>query len=262
MEKLKEQWEAAPLWQKALLLFSFSLVIAYGIYISLISPLEEEISNYEKEKQQLESELNIIKSLADKNKSKLLEAKLKKMEEELKLNKTKLETLQSFIPSNLELSPLFDTVIKNCENYNLKLVGLGVEKEEDVVLYYNKQSNKVEVEVLSKEDEKKNQQNNKNNKDEKQKGKEENKDHIKEGIKAKRVYIQSFIVGNTQNIIKFLDSFSNSDRLIIIDKVDLSVDKAGINSKQDERKKLGVLGNITLATYYIPQQEEKNESKK
>ena len=72
MEKLKEQLEAAPLWQKALLLFTFSLVIAYGIYISLISPLEEEISNYEKEKQQLESELNIIKSLADKNKSKLL----------------------------------------------------------------------------------------------------------------------------------------------------------------------------------------------
>ncbi|MFN3787619.1 MAG: hypothetical protein ACK4SW_04370 [Sulfurihydrogenibium azorense] len=249
MEKLKEQWEAAPLWQKALLLFSFSLVIAYGIYISLISPLEEEISNYEKEKQQLESELNIIKSLADKNKSKLLEAKLKKMEEELKLNKTKLETLQSFIPSQLELSPLFDTVIKNCENHNLKLVGLGVEREEDVVLYYDKQINKVEIKVLSKEDEKK-------------KGKEENKDNIKEGIKAKRVYIQSFIVGNTQNIIKFLDSFSNSDRLIIIDKVDLSVDKAGINSKQDERKKLGVLGNITLATYYIPQQEEKNESKK
>ncbi|MFN4306897.1 hypothetical protein [Sulfurihydrogenibium azorense] len=249
MEKLKEKWEAAPLWQKALLLFSFSLVIAYGIYISLISPLEEEISNYEKEKQQLESELNIIKSLADKNKSKLLEAKLKKMEEELKLNKTKLETLQSFIPSQLELSPLFDTVIKNCENHNLKLVGLGVEREEDVVLYYDKQINKVEIKVLSKEDEKK-------------KGKEENKDNIKEGIKAKRVYIQSFIVGNTQNIIKFLDSFSNSDRLIIIDKVDLSVDKAGINSKQDERKKLGVLGNITLATYYIPQQEEKNESKK
>jgi glycerophosphoryl diester phosphodiesterase len=249
MEKLKEQWEAAPLWQKALLLFTFSLVIAYGIYISLISPLEEEISNYEKEKQQLESELNIIKSLADKNKSKLLEAKLKKMEEELKLNKTKLETLQSFIPSQLELSPLFDTVIKNCENHNLKLVGLGVEREEDVVLYYDKQINKVEIKALSKEDEKK-------------KGKEENKDNIKEGIKAKRVYIQSFIVGNTQNIIKFLDSFSNSDRLIIIDKVDLSVDKAGINSKQDERKKLGVLGNITLATYYIPQQEEKNESKK
>ncbi|WP_297889921.1 hypothetical protein [Sulfurihydrogenibium sp.] len=77
MDKLKQQWQDAPIWQKILVVLSFSLIVAYGIYMSYISPISDKISEIENQNQELKDQLNLLKKLTNNKEAILLNKKLK-----------------------------------------------------------------------------------------------------------------------------------------------------------------------------------------
>ncbi|EEP59835.1 type 4a pilus biogenesis protein PilO [Sulfurihydrogenibium yellowstonense] len=142
LTNIKEQWENTPGWQKALLLIVLIVGILYLIFIILISPKYDEYKALNEEVQNLENELEVLKSSVNPQIQLVLEKKLQQVKTDLKNIENKLEVMKKIIPPKPNLDDILNVVSFSAKKSMLILNSFKVEKEEEVILYYNKSTNK------------------------------------------------------------------------------------------------------------------------
>jgi Tfp pilus assembly protein PilO len=221
---IKEQWEKTPRWQKAFLLIALTGAVLYLIFIILISPKYDEYKTLNEEVQNLEKELELLKSSTNRQIQLILEKKLQQVKTDLKNIENKLEIMKKIIPSKANLDDILDVVSLSARKSMLTLNSFKVEKEEDVIIYYNKNTDRLEL------------FNPKPNKD----IKEEQK--IPENaIKLKKISITANVSGSFNSIKNFLDEIAKSERFISAENISIKKEGGMLN------------GVVNLAIYYLPE---------
>lgn len=244
MDKLKQQWQDAPIWQKILVVLSFSLIVAYGIYMSYISPISDKISEIENQNQELKDQLNLLKKLTNNKEAILLNKKLKDLKLKLAQDKLKLEEFYKNVPDKPKVEEVIDFISKKSEENNIILLYSSIEKEEESYLSYDE--NTKSLTITPKEPPKDDKTpKEKQTKEDKKKKENEN------SVPIKVVYMKVDLKANSyKSINNFLESLSKSDRLITVRNVNLKKENNYINT------------NLTLNIYYIPQEGKDAKEKK
>ncbi len=194
-----------------------------------ISPKSEEYENLKNEVESLETNLNSLKVIADQNKEKLYEVKISNLRAEIDKNNKKLESLSRIIPSK----PMTEEILKIITGYanldRLIVNTFKIEKEEEVYLYYEKDSDSLKT--ISKQDQ----------------SKKELKQQIpKDAILVKKIYLSSNFSGDINKIKNFLNNLSKSERLIIAENVVIKKESGNLLNF-----------NISFVTYYLPEEVSK-----
>ena len=221
---IKEQWEKTPGWQKAFLLIALTGAVLYLIFIILISPKYDEYKTLNEEVQNLEKELELLKSSVNPQIQLVLEKKLQQVKANLKNIENKLEVMKKIIPPKPNLDDILDVVSLSAKKSMLTLNSFKVEKEEDVILYYNKNTDRLEVFNPTP------------NKD-----KKEEQEIPENAIKLKKINITANVSGNFNSIKNFLDEIAKSERFISAENVSIKKDGGMLN------------GVVNLAIYYLPE---------
>jgi Tfp pilus assembly protein PilO len=221
---IKEQWENTPGWQKALLLIVLTVGVLYLIFTILISPKYDEYKALNEEVQNLENEIELLKSSVNPQIQLVLEKKLQQVKTDIKNIENKLEVMKKIIPPEPNLDDILNVISLGAKKSMLILNSFKVEKEEEVILYYNKSTNKLEVFNPTPNKDKKEEQKIPEN-----------------AIKLKKINITANVSGNFNSIKNFLDEIAKSERFISAENV--SIKKEG-----------GLLtGVVKLAVYYMPE---------
>jgi hypothetical protein len=224
LTNLKEQWENTPVWQKVLLLIVLTIGVLYLIFIILVSPRYDEYKALNEEVQNLENELEVLKSSVNPQIQLVLEKKLQQVKTDIKNIENKLEVMKKIIPPEPSLDDILGVVSFSAKKSMLILNSFKVEKEEDVILYYNKDTDKLEVFNPTQNKDKKEEQKVPEN-----------------AIKLKKINITANVSGNFNSMKNFLDEIAKSERFISVENV--SIKKEG-----------GLLaGVVKLAVYYMPE---------
>ncbi len=243
MDKLKEQWQASPLWQKFLVVASFSLIVAYGIYMTYISPLSDKISQTQQQIDELNQQVELAKKLSNQQQAMEISKKLQQLKTKLEQDKLKLEQFYKEIPTSPKVEELLEFISSQAKFNSLKVLFAGVEKEDEVYLSYdeNTKSLKITPKEIPKDDKKA-----------PEKPKQENNQSHENSILVKVLYVKVSLKGNDyKSVNRFLENLSKSERLITVNKVVFKKDNNYLNS------------DIDLNVYYIPKEEEENvENKK
>jgi Tfp pilus assembly protein PilO len=221
---IKEQWEKTPRWQKAFLLIALTGAVLYLIFIILISPKYDEYKTLNEDVQNLEKELELLKSSVNPQIQLVLEKKLQQVKANLKNIENKLEVMKKIIPPKPNLDDILDVVSLSAKKSMLTLNSFKVEKEEDVILYYNKNTDRLEVFNPTPNKDKKEEQKIPEN-----------------AIKLKKINITVNVSGNFNSIKNFLDEIAKSERFISTENVSIKKEGGFLNSV------------IKLAVYYLPE---------
>jgi Tfp pilus assembly protein PilO len=221
---IKEQWEKTPRWQKAFLLIALTGAVLYLIFIILISPKYDEYKTLNEEVQNLEKELELLKSSVNPQIQFVLEKKLQQVKANLKNIENKLEVMKKIIPLKPNLDDILDVVSLSAKKSMLTLNSFKVEKEEDVILYYNKNTDRLEVFNPTPNKDKKEEQKIPEN-----------------AIKLKKISITANVSGNFNSIKNFLDEIAKSERFISAENVSIKKEGGMLN------------GVVNLAIYYLPE---------
>ena len=221
---IKEQWEKTPRWQKAFLLIALTGAVLYLIFIILISPKYDEYKTLNEEVQNLEKELELLKSSTNPQIQLILEKKLQQVKTDLKNIENKLEIMKKIIPPKANLDDILDVVSLSARKSMLTLNSFKVEKEEDVILYYNKNTDRLEVFNPTPNKDKKEEQKIPEN-----------------AIKLKKISITANVSGNFNSIKNFLDEIAKSERFISAENVSIKKEGGMLN------------GAVNLAIYYLPE---------
>jgi Tfp pilus assembly protein PilO len=221
---IKEQWEKTPRWQKAFLLIALTGAFLYLIFIILISPKYDEYKTLNEEVQNLEKELELLKSSTNPQIQLILEKKLQQVKTDLKNIENKLEIMKKIIPPKANLDDILDVVSLSARKSMLTLNSFKVEKEEDVILYYNKNTDRLEVFNPTPN-----------------KGKNEEQKIPENAIKLKKISITVNVSGNFNSIKNFLDEIAKSERFLSAENVSIKKEGGMLN------------GAVNLAIYYLPE---------
>lgn len=219
---IKEQWQQTPFWQKVLLSTVLSGVVSYILYISFVEPKKNEYNQLEAEVENIEAQLQTLKASANSKTLERLERKIKELEQENNEKKMMIEKFRSSIPAQPELEKVLGLISEKSKSFGLIINSFKVDKEEDVQLYYDEKEATLKT----------------FNKDSK-----DNKDKIPENlIHLKKITIQSSLNGDIKSIFPFINSISSSQRVIMIDKLEI----------RKESNKLGYI--LTFSIYYSPEE--------
>jgi Tfp pilus assembly protein PilO len=224
LANIKEQWENTPGWQKVLLLIVLTGGALYLIFEILVSPKYNEYEALNKEVQNLENEVELLKSSVNPRIQLILEKKLQQVETDIKDIENKLEVMEKIIPSKPNLDDILDIVSLSAKKSMLTLNSFKIEKEEDIILYYNKDTDRLEVFNPTP------------NKD-----KKEGQEIPENAIKLKKINITVNVSGNFNSIKNFLDEIAKSERFISAENVFIKKEGGFLNSV------------IKLAVYYLPE---------
>ncbi|RLJ71018.1 pilus assembly protein PilO [Hydrogenivirga caldilitoris] len=110
MPSIKEQWEATPLWQKAVVSVALPLVAIGAVWFYVISPDMEKKDKLLKEKDQLNQEIARYKRLIRPDALKSLEEQLEKLKKEEEVKKQELEKVVGKIPTQEEIEKVFGEI--------------------------------------------------------------------------------------------------------------------------------------------------------
>ncbi len=228
---IREQWEQTPYWQRVLLIIIFLLIFAFVIYNFLLSPKLEEYKSLQEEVSNLKNQNELLKNSTDAKKQEMLEKKLKEIKESLKQDQLKMKSLSNIIPPKPNLDDVLAIVSLTAKKNMVILNSFKIDKEEEIYLYYNKDTDKLE-EIKPKQD-------NANSNDKKDK-----KIQIPENaIKLKKVIINTDLSGDIKGIKNFLDDISKSERFIVADNVVLKKEGSILRS------------TVNLVVYYLPEEQ-------
>ncbi|MFN4308356.1 type 4a pilus biogenesis protein PilO [Sulfurihydrogenibium azorense] len=225
---IKQQWESTPQWQRIFLILAIFGAAAYLIFISFISQKLEEYSNLQQKVNHLESTLNTLKAIANTKKEEALKLKVRNLKKEIDENNKKLIDLSRIIPSDPKIEDVLKSITNYALNSGLIINSFKIEKEEDVYLFYDKESNTLKT--ISK-------------KQEMGKNKEPTQSIPKEALTVKKVYLSSSLSGGIDQLKNFLNYLSNSQRLIIVESLSI---------KKENSKLLNF--NLGYVIYYMPEE--------
>lgn len=249
MDKFKEQWQASPLWQKILVITSFSLIIAYGIYMSYISPLGDKISELENQKPDLMQQLELTKKLADTKDAAILTKKIENLKNKLNQDKLKLEDFYKKIPTSPKIDEVIYFISNKAALNNLNLVSTGIEKDEEVIVSYDSSTDSIKIQPKEVQDDKDNKKDSK--KQDKKDEKKQSEDN-QNSITLKRISLVVSLTSKSYNFLeKFISDLYSTERLMLVRKISIS------KNKNNE-----IESQINIDTYYLPQEVNDVKTKK
>ncbi len=220
---IREQWEQTPLWQRIFLIFIGLLFFAFVIYNFLLSPKLDEYKNLKEEILNLENQVELLKNSVDAKKQKILEKKLEEVKEAIKQDEFKIQSLSNIIPPKPDIDDVLSIVSLTARKNMTILNSFKVDKEEEIYLYYNKDTDKLE-EIKPKQDKDKQVQIPAN------------------AIKLKKIVINTDLSGDMKSIKNFLDDISKSERFIVADNIVL------------KKEGNALISTINLVVYYLPEE--------
>ncbi len=116
---LKEQWEAAPLWQRVILVVIFPTVVIGAIWFYVIKPDIEKKKRLIQEKIQLAQEINRYRKLIRPEVLENLKKQLEGLKEQEEEKKKELERVIGKIPSRKEIEKVFGEISRIASARNL-----------------------------------------------------------------------------------------------------------------------------------------------
>lgn len=255
---VREQLEKVKGLQKNALLIAPTILILCLIFVFLILPKYDEYQNLDKEVQNLENDIALLKSAASPQTQALLEKKMKETEFDLKTTKEKLEIIRKIIPPKPNLDEILDIISLDAKESAVTLNSLKPSAEENITLFYNKNTNRLETFNPQPVNNQNNNQNNNqiNNQNNSQikvatnnqikvqdKNKKQEQKAPDNAVTFKKININVDVSGSFNSIENFLGKLSRSERFISVENI--SIKKEG-----------GTLrALISLSTYYLPEQQ-------
>lgn len=230
---IKEQLEKAKEMRKNALLIALTILILCLISV-LILHKYDEYQNLDKEVKSLENDVALLKFAASPQMQSLLEKKKKETDVDLETTKEKLETMKKIIPSKPDLDRILNIISIDAKKSMVTLNSLKPSAEESIILFYDKNTNKLETF---------NPQSTNNQNKVQDKNKKQEQKVPENAVTFKKININVDVSGNFNSIENFLGEISKSERFISIENI--SIKKEG-----------GTLRTlISLSAYYLPEQQ-------
>ncbi|WP_456400743.1 GspMb/PilO family protein [Persephonella sp.] len=223
LESLKAQWAELPEWQKILVIFLFSGLLIYGLYMTLIESKLTEKKELTEEVQSLNLQVERLKRAARPEIRKKLEDKYTMVQREIEELNKQLERLKGIVPPSEDIQYILSFISTSVFNSKMTLNNFTVSKTEDIYLRYNKLEDRLEILSPSK-------------------GKK-----VKSAVNMKRIVISLDMMGEVSELIRFIRNLSKSERYLRIDKVSLQ------RSNQNNRGGNMLSINMIVSTYYLPE---------
>jgi len=226
LESLKAQWAELPEWQKMLVIFLFSVMILYGIYMVMIEGKLNEKKNLQDEVQSLQLQVERLKRAARPEIRKKLEEKYVTVQKEIEQLNKQLEELKDIVPPQEDIQYILSFISSSVFNSKMTLNSFKVSKTEDIFLRYNKLEDRLEILAPSK-------------------GKK-----VKSSVNMKRIVISLDLVGEVSELLKFIRNLSKSERYLRVDKV--VIERAKKTGKKKQASNLLQI-SMVVSTYYLPE---------
>ncbi len=212
-EELKEQWEELETWKKLLITLFFSGIIIYIGYMFLLEPKINQKKSLENEVSKLQKDVNYLKKYATQEKLNMLNNQIKSIREKISQKEQELESYKKYIPNKPFTEQVLVRVSKISERSNLDLETFSVRERKTIYAVYKKDLNRVIF------------------KDKLNKG--------ETGVKLSRVSFEVKSKGSMKNLYKFIKFLTDTKRIIIVDRVDISKGKGNLSF------------NIKFSSYYM-----------
>ena len=128
MANFKEQWEAAPLWQRAIVVLIFPIVIVGGIWFYVIKPDMERRDKLISERDQLRQEIEKYKRLIRPQVIENLKKQLEELKKEEEQKRKELENVVGKIPTQEEIEKVFGEINSIALSKNLVITKIAVSR--------------------------------------------------------------------------------------------------------------------------------------
>jgi len=220
LDNIKGQWNDAPGWQKALVVFLITGALAYLLYIMVIEGKLNQKTALEREVSFLEKEVLRLKKASQPRIKKRLMNKLKELEKEILLLNQKMEYLKRIIPEKEDPQFLLNFLAEGAKRTGMILEKFQISKPEDAIIGYKKGNEELTIKKSSKKP-------------------------SKREIKLKRINITLDMYGDLSSLYQFISYIGKSKRYIRID-----------NLKIDKKKNI-LKTRISLSTFYLPERRTK-----
>ena len=151
LDKLREQWAAAPLWQRILLLIIFPAVIVGILWFYTVKPAIEERERLKQEKAKLEQEVKRYRTLVRPEVLEGLKKQIEQLEEEIRRKEEELERVVGRIPARKDLERIFGEVNRLAGMRDLVMTKITISRPKVQRLRLVEKEGKKVVEVVSAE---------------------------------------------------------------------------------------------------------------
>lgn len=207
--ELKEQWDAAPLWQRILIALILPAVVAASLWFYGIQPLLNEKADLENKKQNLSFEINKYTALIRGNVIAKLEKKVQELEVEKQRKEEEMFKKLGFVPSKVD--DILDYIGKLSFKNDIVILSVGVGSINDRRLMVIKEGERFILKEVVEEPSDKNRSGSKRTK-----AKEKKQPKVKEDyVTLKTLTLEIDIEGSAKDIYRFV---SDLDRLIYMPK--------------------------------------------
>ncbi len=145
MEDLKEQWNQAPIWQKAVILSAFTALVVGGIWFYVVSPIHSKKQELVDERDQLIKNIKLYSTRYNEETLKKLESRLEKLKEEEKRKSAILERVVGKIPSVGDIDKIFRKINDIALAEGLVIQSLSVKNPEALNFVTVKKGDKIYI---------------------------------------------------------------------------------------------------------------------
>ena len=128
MANFKEQWEAAPLWQRAIVVLIFPVVIVGAIWFYVIKPDMERRDKLISERNQLRQEIEKYRRLIRPQVIENLKKQLEELRKEEEQKRKELEQVVGKIPTQEEIEKVFGEINSIALSKNLVITKIAVSR--------------------------------------------------------------------------------------------------------------------------------------
>ncbi len=128
MANFKEQWEAAPLWQRAIVVLIFPIVIVGAIWFYVIKPDMERRDKLISERNQLRQEIEKYRRLIRPQIIENLKKQLDELKKEEEQKRKELEQVVGKIPTQEEIEKVFGEINSIALSKNLVITKIAVSR--------------------------------------------------------------------------------------------------------------------------------------
>jgi Tfp pilus assembly protein PilO len=213
LEELKEQWEELETWKKFLITIFFSGIIVYIVYTFLLEEKISQVENLEGEVSKLRSDITYLKKYAKPEKLKKLNEKIISIQEKISQKEKELEKYKKYIPEKPFADKILIRVSQIANKAGIDLESFSIKEKKVVYAVYRKDLNRVIFKNSISNNE--------------------------TGIRLNKLSFEMKSAGTMKSLYSFLKKLTNTKRILILDKVDISKGKENL------------IFNIKFSSYYM-----------
>ncbi len=201
LERLKQQWAIAPLWQRLLIVIIAPVVVIVAVYFYAIKPNVEKKKELEAQVVQLKQEIDKYTRMIRPGVLKKLEKQLEELKKEEEQTKEELEKVVGKIPTREEIERILGEINFMAGIRNLVITRIAVSQPRVTNLQLVESGDQRVVKVVSTQQGNRNQQ-------QQQRGnqKGQQKQQAQVGIPVTTMELQMTIEGTTSDLYGFLES--------------------------------------------------------